>query len=272
MKSALSEACTIKIDKFEGPFDLLFYLFEKNKIDIYDIPINEITDQYMGYLFNMNKLDLDIASEFLVTASTLLHIKSRMLLPKDEKEEKKDEEEGKDPRDELVFKLIEYKKYKKVANILKERKNEWEKIYYKQPEDFEFTYERRLINMSPIMLSDAYFDILKKNRKKLNAGAKKIHHILKREKVSMKVIMKEIAGFFASRISLIFSDIFPKAKRTRLEIVTGFLAILELAKMKKVEIRQNDLYSDIQIYKKTDDILDFEDVEDIDIVDEEIYY
>ncbi|HEX9060229.1 MAG TPA: segregation/condensation protein A, partial [Clostridia bacterium] len=97
MESALTKACTIKIQNFEGPFDLLFHLIEKNKINIYDIPVNEITDQYMEYLFAMKEMDLEIASEFLVMAATLLHIKSRLLLP--EKKTGKEEEEAVDPRE-----------------------------------------------------------------------------------------------------------------------------------------------------------------------------
>jgi len=111
MKSALTDACTIKLQNFEGPFDLLFYLIEKNQIDIYDIPILEITEQYLDYLNAMQELDLDIASEFLVMAATLLHIKSRMLLPKREPLPG-EETESADPREELIIKLLEYKKYK----------------------------------------------------------------------------------------------------------------------------------------------------------------
>lgn len=117
MTNATHDCCVIKIKDFEGPFDLLFYLIEKNKIDIYDIPIVEITDQYMDYLFAMKEMDLEIASEFLVMAATLLHIKSRMLLP-----ERKDEaEDDEDPREELILKLIEYKRVKDFAGILRER-------------------------------------------------------------------------------------------------------------------------------------------------------
>ena len=117
MESALTKACTIKIQNFEGPFDLLFHLIEKNKINIYDIPINEITDQYMDYLFKMQELDMEVASEFLVMAATLLHIKSRLLLPNP----RQDEKEEIDPREELVLKLVEYKRYKRFTEILKQR-------------------------------------------------------------------------------------------------------------------------------------------------------
>ncbi|NTV91127.1 MAG: segregation/condensation protein A, partial [Clostridiales bacterium] len=109
MESVLTKACTIRIQNFEGPFDLLFHLIEENKVNIYDIPINIITDQYMEYLFAMQELDMEVASEFLLMASTLLHIKSRMLLP--QKKEASPEDEI-DPREELVMRLLEYRKYK----------------------------------------------------------------------------------------------------------------------------------------------------------------
>ena len=132
MNSPLSDACIIKLNNFEGPFDLLFHLIEKNKVDIYDIPISEITDQYLDYLFAMQKMDLNVASEFLLMAANLLHIKSRMLLPKVKGETEQGEE--KDPRDELAEKLVEYKKYKELSLCLKKLGEEWSKAYYKIPE------------------------------------------------------------------------------------------------------------------------------------------
>jgi segregation and condensation protein A len=142
MESALTHACTIKLEKFEGPFDLLFYLIEKNQIDIYDIPIAEITDQYLDYLTSMQELDLEIASEFLVVAATLLHIKSRMLLPKSTQ---KPAEEESDPREELILKLVEYKKYKEFAKTLKDRELKWQRVHYKLPEILpQMAYEEEL--------------------------------------------------------------------------------------------------------------------------------
>jgi segregation and condensation protein A len=112
----------LKLNNFEGPFELLFHLLEKNEMDIYDIDINAIADQYLEYLSGMERLDLDIASEFLVMAATLLHIKSRMLLP--DKKVQEDEEEP-DPKEELVIRLLEYKKYKTAAEILKDKEEKW---------------------------------------------------------------------------------------------------------------------------------------------------
>ena len=128
MESSLTYACQIKIENFEGPFDLLFHLIEKNKMNIYDIPINDITDQYMDYLYGMKELDMEVASEFLLMAATLLHIKSKLLLPS---KKDKEEEAEVDPREELILKLIEYKKYKEFAESLRKREAQWEGAVYK---------------------------------------------------------------------------------------------------------------------------------------------
>ncbi|HEX3033288.1 MAG TPA: segregation/condensation protein A, partial [Bacillota bacterium] len=131
-------AYQIRLEAFEGPFDLLFHLIEKNEVDIYNIPIADITEQYLDYIAQMQKLDIDIASEFLVMAATLLSIKSRMLLPKPPKET--DEGEGGvDPRDELVERLLEYRKFKEVAEFLKEREAVQGKVFTRNNEEEMFS-------------------------------------------------------------------------------------------------------------------------------------
>ncbi|MEN8907097.1 MAG: segregation/condensation protein A [Clostridiales bacterium] len=254
MKSALSEACTIKIKEFEGPFDLLFYLFEKNKINIYDIPISEVTDQYMDYLSGMKKLDLDIASEFLLIAATLLHIKSKMLLPKEKKKEEKNDEI--DPREDLVIKLIEYKKFKNIANVLKEKNFDWEKVFYKESENIEFKYEPIFYDMCPNELSNAYFKILNKNKKKENKGAKKIDQIIQIEKVSMKKTLKRVMRAIFEKTCISFKEIFNFKNDSKMEVITGFLSILELAKLKKLKIKQNSTFDDIKLYRNIDKLED----------------
>ena len=245
MESALTKACTIKIQNFEGPFDLLFHLIEKNQVNIYDIPVNEITDQYMEYLFAMQELDMEIASEFLVMAATLLHIKSKLLLP--EKKEKQEEEV--DPREELVIRLIEYKKYKEFSSILKEREKEWEKVCYKLPEVIEYEWEENLIEMSPEELKRVFLEILDRSRRRINKGAVKITQIIQHEKVSLKGKMREVISALLNKAFMKFSDIFSLQKRTKLEVVTGFMAILELSKLKKVKIEQKKQFSEILIYR-----------------------
>ena len=169
MESVLTNAYRIKIQNFEGPFDLLFHLIEKNQIDIYDIPISEITEQYLEYLFDMQQLDMEIASEFLLMASTLLHIKSRMLLPKpiDESEEEID------PREELIFRLVEYKKYKEITENLKILEENWAGAQYRYPEIFTFEREIEIMELSPLLLANFYSELLKKYSDKMDINPEK---------------------------------------------------------------------------------------------------
>ena len=254
MESALTKACTIKIQNFEGPFDLLFHLIEKNQVNIYDIPINEITDQYMEYLFAMQELDLEIASEFLVMAATLLHIKSRMLLP--DKKERQDEEI--DPREELILKLVEYKKYKEFSNSLREREKEWEKVFYKLPEIIEFDHEEQLLELSSDELKRVYLEIIERNEKKINKNVGRITQIIQHEKVSLKSKMREVLRTLLNKAFLKFSELFSLNSRSRTEVVTGFMAVLELSKMKKVRLQQKKQFSDILIYRTREDIEELE--------------
>lgn len=258
VESVLSKACTIKIQNFEGPLDLLFHLIEKNKIDIYDIPIDEITDQYMDYLFKMQEMDLEIASEFLVMAATLLHIKSKLLLPSLKKED--EEEEYADPREELVLRLAEYKKYKKFSEILRDREEEYRKIYYKPPEEIDIKEEDQHIELSYDDLSRVYIELMERNEKKRNKNTKNMTQILQREKVSLKSKIREVVRTLLNRTFFKFSDVFSLKTKSRLEIVTGFLAILELAKLKKLTIKQNRNFSEIFVYKRDDS--NFEDIND----------
>lgn len=255
MESVLTNACTIKIQNFEGPFDLLFHLIEENKVNIYDIPINIITDQYMEYLFAMQELDLEITSEFLVMAATLLHIKSRMLLP-DKKESKQDEM---DPREELVLRLLEYRKYKEFSQILKQREQEWGVLYYKLPEAIQFTREDETLELSAPELKRFYCELLERNRKKVNPNVSGMNQIIQHEKVSLKSKMREILRELINRSFFRFSELFSFKKKSKLDIITGFMAILELAKLKRVTIDQKKLFSDIYIRKTG---LEFEELED----------
>ena len=245
MESVLTNACTIKIQNFEGPFDLLFHLIGENKINIYDIPINIITDQYMEYLFAMKELDLEIASEFLVMAATLLHIKSKMLLP-DKKEVK--EEEG-DPREELVLKLLEYKKYKEFSQVLRQREIDWSVLYYKLPEAIQFTRVDETIELSAPELKRFYCELLERNRKKINPNVSGINQIIQHEKVSLKSKMREILRELINKSVFRFAEMFSLKHKSKTDVITGFLAILELAKLKKVKLEQRKQFADIFIRK-----------------------
>lgn len=248
MESSLSKACTLKLDNFEGPFDLLFHLFEKNQVDIYDIPINVITDQYVDYLYAMQQLDLEVASEFLVMASTLLHIKSKMLLP--DKKEKKEEEL--DPREELVRRLIEYKKYKEFTKDLKEMEKKWDKTMFRLPEALDIPAVEEILEIDPQVLRQQYLAILDRNRRKINSGARNITKLIEHEKVSLRSKMREVVKQLLNKASFKFSELFSFKTKSKTEVVTGFMAILELAKMRKVKIIQNSQFSDIHVVGNTD--------------------
>lgn len=249
MESALTKACTIKLQNFEGPFDLLFHLLEKNQVSIYDIPINEITDQYMDYLFAMQELDLEIASEFLVMAATLLHIKSRMLLP-DKRE--KPEDEG-DPREELVLRLVEYKKYKDFSHTLKEREAEWVRVFFKLPEVMEFRREDETLELSSDTLIAVYTGLLKRNSEKINPNTGAMEKIIRHEKISLKGKMKEVLKFLLDHTFFLFSELFSAKSRSRTEVVTGFLAILELIKLNKVRVEQKRQFAELKIFRSSEE-------------------
>lgn len=245
MESALTNACTIKIENFEGPFDLLFHLIEKNKMNIYDIPINDITDQYMEYLYAMQQMDLEIACEFLLMAATLLHIKSKLLLS--DKKEKQEVEE--DPREELILKLVEYRKYKETSESLKLQEKLWEKAIYKLPDVIEFKRENEIIDLNPDELKKTYISILERSKRKINDTSEKMTHIMQIEKVSLKSKMRQVLKRLLDSVTVKFSEIFSKKTATKLEMVTGFLAILELTKLKKIKLEQDGQFMDIYVHK-----------------------
>ncbi|MDP4114161.1 MAG: segregation/condensation protein A [Bacillota bacterium] len=245
MESVLTNACKIKFQNFEGPFDLLFHLIEKNQFSIYDIPINIITDQYMEYLFAMQEMDLEVASEFIVMAATLLHIKSRMLLPA-KKEEQPEEE---DPREVLVMKLLEYKKFKEFANVLREREKEWSTVYYKLPEVIQFTKREETLELIPDELKRIYTELLEKNKRKYNPNVSGMNRIIQHEKVSLRSKMREIIRVLIVKSQVKFSELFSLKDKSPTDVITGFMAILELAKMKKIKLEQKKQFSEIYIDK-----------------------
>ena len=234
----------IKLSNFEGPFDLLFHLIEKNQMDIYDIQINEITEQYMNYLYSMEGLDLEASSSFLVMASTLLHIKSRMLLPV--VKEEKDEE---DPRLDLVFKLIEYRKFKEMAIVFSNKEHEWKDALYKYPEPISFTYDDEILELNPQLVYTAMQNINERNKYKIADNTKKMQKILEHEKVTLASKIKEVIFELKKRTCVIFSEIFNSQKNSKIEIVTGFQAILELSKGRKVTLEQKKAFGDIAVRK-----------------------
>lgn len=245
MESVLTNACKIKIENFEGPFDLLFHLIEKNQFSIYELPINIVTDQYMEYLFAMQELDLEVTSEFLVMAATLLHIKSRMLLPA----KKEEQPEEADPREELVMRLLEYRKFKEFSSVLRQRENEWSKVYYKLPELIPFTRKEETLELIPAELQRIYMELLEKNKRKMNPNVSGMNRIIQHEKVSLRSKMREIIRELLLKSRVKFSDLFSFKHKSLTDIITGFMAILELAKLKRIKIEQRKQFDEIIIHK-----------------------
>jgi len=249
MNNSLSSTYIIKLNNFEGPFDLLLHLIEKNKIDIGNIPISDITDQYMEYLFAMQELDLSLASEFLFMAATLLQMKSKMLLPNEKAEALQDT--GKDPLEELERKLSKYKKYKDASQYLKNMEENWANAYYK-PHDFYMNSFNSNINNEHLMVSldelnKAYVQLSEKNKNKLNLRANEIEIIKQKEKVSIRNKIKQIKRVLSKQSKFIFNKVFFKEGQSITEVITSFLALLILVKVGKASIDQEEPFSDIVV-------------------------
>ncbi|WP_338776872.1 segregation/condensation protein A [Metabacillus sp. FJAT-52054] len=239
----------VKIDAFEGPLDLLLHLINRLEIDIYDIPVSQITEQYLLYIHTMKELELDVASEYLVMAATLLSIKSKMLLPKQE-EELFDEEFGlepeEDPRDELMRRLIDYRKYKEAAIELKSREEERALVYTKPPSDLsEFAQEtspdRTPLDVSVYDMLSAFQKVLR--RKKLQ---KPLQTKISRQEIPIERRMNEILDDLKTRPGRRnFMELFPDDSKEYL--VVTFLAVLELMKSQLIMIEQEGNFSDLYI-------------------------
>lgn len=238
-----------KLEAFEGPLDLLLHLIEKNKVDIYDIPIVEITDQYLEYVANMPKDDLDLASEFLVMAATLIDIKSRMLLPK-EIDENGDEI---DPRAELVEKLVEYKKYKYAASELRDMQIYAGKAMYKQPtvpeevQKYEppVDLDKLLDGVSLTMLNEIFQLVLKRQVDKIDPVRSKFGKI-EMEEVSLPDKIDYVVKTVKSKKKCSFRQLLEE-QSSKMEVIVSFLAILELIRVGRIEVKQDKTFDDIYI-------------------------
>ncbi len=233
----MEDIINIKIPVFEGPFDLLLHLIKEDKIDIYDIPISQITSRYLEYIELMKELNLEIAGEFLVMAATLIHIKSRMLLPPDEEIP---QEEKEDPRTELVQKLIEYQKYKEAAIELKTREEEWNRVFRKEPltDDEQENGELYLFDVGLFDLIDAFKKILEK------APPETI--TITKETLTVKDRMSYIMEIMEGKETVRFEELFEKVF-TKIQLVITFVAILELIRLGLLRAYQERQFSTIWV-------------------------
>jgi segregation and condensation protein A len=227
----------LKLDVFEGPFDLLLYLIKKDEIDIYDIPIAKVTQQYLDFLELMRQQGIDIASEWLVMAATLVQIKSRMLLPLEEEHADELEEEEVDPRMELVEKLLEYRRYKDVAEQL-ERREEFElDVFKRSVGDIE---EEPGVEVDLYDLVSAFKNVVE------YAAAAPVTEVLL-EEFSVEEKIAEIEERMKLHGSLRWSEIFSEG-RSLPELICMFLAILELIRLKRLRVQQSKSFGDIRIF------------------------
>ncbi len=234
---------SIKIDNFEGPLDLLIYLIEKNKMKINEINLTEITDQYIEYLNEMEQLDLEIASEFLVMASTLLYLKSKNLLPKQEIEEEELTEE------ELIRKIIEYKKYKVISKVLKEKYLQYSKRIYKEQEKIELPKRKLQEEYEKDLIPNLYKQIVERTSVRLNKNAKNIEKIALVENYTVASKVKEMFKVLIKQKRFIFNKMFSLNKHNKQEVVTAFSGLLELSRRDKVKTNQEELFGDIVVEK-----------------------
>jgi segregation and condensation protein A len=245
-------APALKISQFEGPLDLLYHLIEKNQIDIYDIPIAEITDQYIDYLDGLAEIDMDLASDFLVMASTLIHLKSRLLLPHREK----DLDDGIDPREELVLRLLEYRRCKTLALELKRRHQEYAGTWLRMPEPpvrLGVSLEKDPGGLDWEIFIKTCRVLMQRNRARFQDERERMSGMLKREKISLKDKMTQIWRTIREKTRLFFNELFPSDRTSRAERITAFLALLELLRLNRVKARQDKPFDVILIEKNQAD-------------------
>ncbi|MBC8499694.1 MAG: segregation/condensation protein A [Candidatus Atribacteria bacterium] len=240
-------AYKIKLEVFEGPLDLLLYLIKKDHINVYDIPIAEVTKQYLKYLELMKLLNLDIVGEFLVMAATLMQIKSRMLLPQEESQIEEGQEE--DPRAELVKRLLEYKKFKEAAGELRQRELSRQDIFTRPSDklldqiggDSQGYFEANL------------FDLISAFSKALKDIPKEVFYEVIKDEFTVDQKIHDILHILLIKPTISLTELFNKAKN-KLEIIANFLAVLELIRLKEIVILQKTIFGEIEILRNKNNI------------------
>ena len=254
----------VKLQSFEGSFDLLLHLIDKNKMNIFDIPIVEITEQYLDYIHSMQEKDLEVMSEFLVMAATLLKIKSQMLLPREEKQEDKDQV---DPRAELVERLLEYKMYRYASIKLKDMQIDAEREVFKEPSipnelkniPKQISPQELLKDISLPKLQEIFATVMKRREDKMDPVRSKFGKIEK-EVITISKTVLNIQQFGLSHRKFLFTSLL-SIKPEKMDIIVTFLGVLELMKMGRLEVQQQELFEDLEIQYLADDIVLVEELE-----------
>lgn len=240
----------VKLQLFEGPLDLLLYLVKKDHLNIYDIPIAEVTEQYLRYLELMRLLDLNIAGEFLVMAATLMQIKSKMLLPPEENPQVEQEQ---DPRAELVRRLLEYEKFKQIAQELRQREEGQLEIYKRKVPETE---KKEFVNDQEVYFEASIFDLISAFSQALADVPKEIFYEVIKDEFTVEEKIHQILHLLLLRSSISLSELFQQAKN-KMEIVVTFLAILELIRLKEIIARQKALFEEIEITRNKENIIPY---------------
>lgn len=234
----------IKINNFEGPLDLLCHLIDKNKMDISDINLSEISEQYIEYLKEQEELNLEIASEFLVMASTLLYLKSKKLLPKQEEETEELTEE------ELIKRIIEYKKYKEISKVFKNNYIIYSNRIFKNEEKIKLPKKKIEKKYEKDLIPKIYKELIERNKVRLNKNAKNIEKIAIVENYTVASKVKEMFKLLIKQKRFVFNKVFSVDKKSKQEVITAFSGLLELSRRDKVKTEQDDLFGNITVEKK----------------------
>lgn len=233
----------IKLENFEGPLDLLCHLIDKNKMDIYDIKLSEITDQYIAYISQMEEMNLEVTSEFLIMASTLLYIKSKNLLPTEVEDERELTEE------ELLQRIIEYKKYKEISKKIREFYEQNSKRCFKLQENIELPKQKLEREYKKETIIELYTQIVENNKNRLNQNAKNIEKIAITDTYTVGSKVKEMFRELLRKPKFIFNKLYKVSESNKNEVVTAFTGLLELSRRSKVITSQEELFGDIVVEK-----------------------
>ncbi len=240
----------IKIENFEGPLDLLCHLIDKNKMDIYAINLNEITDQYLEYINGLERKKLAISSEFLIMASALLFIKSKGLLPNTDGQEEEELTE-----EELIRRIVEYKKYKEITASLRELYNKYSDTIFRLPEKIELPKQTLDIMYEGQVIVHLYEDLLERFTVKTNKNAENIEKIAIRDTYSVTSKVKEIFRALLKKPKIVFNKMYTVSKCNKAEVVTAFTGLLELSRRSKVTTEQEELFGDITVERKRKQVI-----------------